>query len=542
MNYKKIGLLLLSVLLVFGLTGCGSNEGEEQGTVFNYAIGGEPGNLDPATGSDSVTGFITNQIWLPIYNIGSSGELLPAFATHHEVSDDGLVYTLHFRDDAYWSDGEQIVAEHVEYAMKRSLAYGTADSYYSYYIGDYVAGAKEYFTNSSKIADMTDLGVKVVDDFTLEITLVKPVTYFPTLLTAGVFTPVREDFAPEDDFLWSDTVGYPTSAAFTPISIDRSSEVKMVKNEYFYDKDKVTIDNMNAVIMGDQNAQLVGFQTEEIDMATSVDSTVTQVYKDQPELIISDAVITYYMRLNAANNTVNPELANYNVRRALQLGIDRDNIIKALNAGDAYYPLHGFIPEGIQGVSGDFRLEQDAKEKLVYTDKDEAIALLKGEGYTKENPLKVEYYFNENSMHTTIAQVIQAELKEINVDLQLKTSDFQVQLESIDNATYSSARSAMSADYLDPTTFLSQALLQNQTVHSWGDQKYNDLYDEAEHILDPVERLKKLHEVENYIVKEAAYMVPIMGYSSIYLLDANVEGVIFNPQGNCIYWYVKYNN
>ncbi len=545
-NLKKLLALLLAMLMVVSLTACSSTESEgsdvpagDEEVTFTYATGNEPAPLDPAHGSDSPTSWIVNQVWLPLYNFAEDGGLVPALATSHDVSEDGLVYTIHLRDDAKWSDGEAITAAHVEYGMKRSLGLGTADSYYSYFIGNYVKNAAAHVTNMSDVADMDDVGIKVIDDVTLEITLEKPTTFFPNLLTAGVFSPLRPDFAPEHDYTWADSVGYPTSAAFVPTEIDRASKVVMEKNEEFYDAANVTVDVLVAIPMADQNAQLVAFQTGEIDMATSPSSDVTKVYAEQPELVISNAVINYYTRFNSHEGTPNEVLQDPNIRRAIQLGVDRSAIVQALDAGDVYYELNGLVPSGIQGADGEFRSEQDEENMLVYTDKEEAKRLLAEAGYNENNPLEIEYYYNQNAMHDIVAQVYQAQLKEVNINMTLRTGEFKTVLDDIDNGLYSLARSAMSADYMDPTTFLDQALPTNQPVLSWGDDVYAQMIADANAILDPTERMVALHAAETYLIEEMSYANPLFGYNSVYLVKAGVEGIGYNPQGNGVLWFTS---
>lgn len=546
---KKLFVLALALLVCTSLTACGSSDDTSSdsdgststwATTVNYAIGGEPDALDPATGADSVTAFISNQLYMPLFNFAEDGSLINEFCTSYEVSDDGLVYTLHFLEGALWSDGVEITAYDVEYAIKRSLGMGVADAYYSYFIADYVLNAAEHSVNMSDVADMDDLGVAVIDNYTLEITLEAPCDYFVGLLTAGVFTPIRSDVAPEHDYLWANTVGYPTSGGFTLESFDSTTSYQMVKNENFYYADDVVIENLVAYVITDQSAQLVAFQTGEIDIATSLSSDVTKIYADQPELTITPSVINYYMRINSQTSDVEA-LSDVNVRRALQLGIDRSNIILALDAGDVYYELYGDVPKGMEGVDGDFREEQDATDPLVYTDKDEARALMEAAGYSADNPLQIVYYYNQTTMHDTVAQVIQAEFAEIYVELTLQTGEIRTFFDDLDYGFYELGRSAMSADYMDPTTFLDQAVPANQATWTWGDETYADMLSYANSLTGD-ERMEALHDAEEYLVRDMAYMIPLFGYNQVFLVKAGTEDFESSPQGNATFWYVKVPN
>lgn len=541
---KKLSLILIALFMAISLTACGSgDEGSGEVTykdTFTYAIGGEPQYLDPAVASDSVASYILNQTYYPMFAIGEDGSLVNEACTSYEEDDSGTVYTFHLTEENYWSDGEKVTAHHYVYGMMRALGLGSADSYYSYFIRNYVKNASKYGADGStaKIADMSDVGIKAVDDYTIEITLEKPCDYFVNLMTAGVFYPLREDVAPELDYTWAGET-HVTNGPFTYESIDKATEIVMVKNEYFFDADNVTTSKLVAKVMPDADAQLIAFEAGEIDFATNVEpSTAYARYEGQPELFVSDAVINYYMMMNAYK--ASDALKDVRVRRAIQLGIDRSNIITALDSGDIYYELYGYVPMGFAGVDGDFRTEQDETEQLVYTDKEEAKALMEAAGYNENNRLTLTYSTNQAAMHDTVAAVIKEELSDIYIDVVIDQKELRIFFDERDNQGATElARGAMSADYMDPTTFLEMANSKNQYGNvTWGDETFDALLAESD-LLTGDERMEKLHEAENYLVGEMAYTCPLFGYKTLCLGVAGLEGAVSSPQGNHTFWYVK---
>ncbi|MBR3693707.1 MAG: peptide ABC transporter substrate-binding protein [Erysipelotrichales bacterium] len=542
---KKLAKLLLVLGMVLSMAACSNDSGKDQGgdgvqTTFTYAIGGEPEYLDPAVGSDSVTSYVTNQIYYPLFRIGPNGATVNEACVSYEEStnaDGKPVYTFKLTEENYWSDGEKVTAHHYVYGMLRSLGMGGADSYYSYFIADYVLNAKAHSIAMSDVADMTDVGIKALDDYTIEITLESSTPYFVNLMTAGVFYPAREDYMPEHDMTWADDPTVPTNGPFQTTKIDRASEVVMVKNEYFPKADEVSVETMTAKIMADMDAQLMAFQTGEIDFATSLNSNVTQIYAGKEELLIDDSVINYFVLLNSYNDEV-PALQDARVRRALALGIDRSVIVTALDAGDAYYELHGLVPNGFDGIDGDFRAEADAEEKLVYTDKEEAKRLLAEAGYDASNPLKITYYYNQSAMHDTVAEVLKAQWAEIGVEATLKTGEIRTFFDDRDNALFEAARHAMSADYMDPTTYLDMPTSWSQVQQSWGDETYDQMILDSR-LASGDDRIQQLHDAEAYLIAEQSYAIPLFGYKSISLAKAGTTGAETNPQGNYYYWYVK---
>ena len=532
---KKLFVVLLALCMAFSLVACSSES--EDGSTFTYAINGEPNSIDPANVTQSVVAYIIQNTYWPMFLIGEDGTTVNGAVTDYEIDDSGTVYTFYLSEDNYWSDGEPVTAHHYVYGMLRSLGFTTADSYYSYFIRDFVLNASKYGGDEeSYISEMTDVGIVALDDYTIQITLEQPCDYYVELMTMFVFYPLREDVAPELDTTWA-SEPHVTNGAYTYESIDYASEIVMVKNEYFTNADDVTTDKLVAVVMEDSDAQLMAYQTGEIDFATGVDTaTAYSLYADTGELWITSAIIAFRVSLNCFGDT--EALQDYNVRRAIQLGIDRSNIVTALNAGDIYYETYGLVPYGFEGIDGDFREEQDATNQLVYTDKDEARALMEAAGYSETNRLSLTYTTTSITWHNTIALVLAEELADIYIDLTIETIDSSALSSYSNSGQYDLMRSFMSADYLDVTTYLDMALTYNQSYHGWGDETYDEMIADA-NTLSGDERIQALHDAETYLIETMAYTVPLIGYRTVCVGSADIEGIYSTYQGNFIFMYVK---
>lgn len=549
---KKLFVGLLAVAMSFSLAACSSGdkttdtpttEGGETTTettayktTFTYAIGGEPSYFDPAVGSDSVTAFVINQIYFPLFYIGTDGSMVNAACTSYDVSEDGLVYTLHLTEDNYWSDGKQVTAADYVYGMKHAINLGSADSTYSFFLTDNVVGAAEAVNTPT--AEMDGVGIVATDDFTIEITLKKKCPYFNTLWAAGVFYPVREDFAKDGDYTWSDDASVPYNGPFHPISIDRASEIVLEKNPYFVNNadEEIVVEKMIVKVMADMDAELMAFQTGEIDFASAVDAaTVYNLYEGKDELEAIDSVINYYVMFNCSDvGDANSALKDVNVRKALAYAIDRTQIVEALDAGDVYYPLYGFVPKGFAGNNGDFREEGG---NLVDYDPELSKQLLADAGYDESNPLELTYYYNQNTMHDTVAAVLKSELAKVNVNLTLKTGEIRTFFQDREDGLFELARGAMSADYMDTRTFLDMALSSYQATPTWGDETYDAMI-AATDDLEGTERIDALHAAEEYLVGEQVYTLPLFGYKNVCLKKAGTTGQKGSPQANYIFWYV----
>jgi oligopeptide transport system substrate-binding protein len=545
---KKLLVLLLSLLMILSLSACaGSNNGGgtegggggsepvAEDKVFKYAIGDSPNYLDPAIASDSIGSYVINQFYYPLYYFSPTG-ILPAAAVDTKVSDDGLVYTITINDNT-WSDGQPVKADDFVYGPKHALSLGDAEVSYLAWITDYIVNATNYVGKSTD--EMTDLGIKALDDKTVEYTLVKPCSFFTSLLWGGIYYPLRPDFAPSGDYTWANTVGYPTCGAFTPTYIDPAEKITSVKNDKWFDADKVKVSGLDCLVITDMESQLMAYQTEEIDFATSLSAgTVSKLYDDK-ELFASGNV-NYYMELNMRPETAkNEALLDLNVRKAILYGIDRQAIVDAIDAGTIYYPLYGFVPHGIvDPTDGDFRTTGG---DLCSYDQEAAKKYLAEAGYSVDNPLELEYYYNQNTTHDTVAAVLKEQLAAIGINLTLKTGDVRTFFDDRDNqANFEAARGAMSADYNDSLTYLDMATYTYQTKASWGDTTYDALMLDIAS-MSGQERIAKLHEAEKYLVEDQAMVIPLFGYGSACLRKPYVSGDFDNGQGNSIFWYVDVN-
>lgn len=536
---KIIAILFASVLVITSLVACSSAPKGEQ--VFTYALGGEPSYLDPSLAGDAVSNYVLKQIYEGLFSFDTDGNLVNELCKEYTISEDGLVYTFTLVDDGKWSDGKAITAEDFVFGMKRSMGYGP-DSYYASYLYKYITGgdvvqAMLEKDGVVKYADMPEVGIKAIDEKTLEITLMKKVPYFVILMMQNTFLPIRSEWAQDNVSAWANDPAVATNGAFKIETINEKEEVVLVKNPNYRNASKVSLDKIVFKVMPDQEAQLAAFQAEEIDYASNVPSSVIKSYAGKPELFrINPYVINYFVTLQASGKT-HKALADVRVRKALSKAINRDDLLKIMDAGDTRYALYGFVPVGIAGVDGDFRLEQDAKLKLSDTDVEGAKALLAEAGYA--SGLKFTYYYNKNQMHDDVAQAIQAMWKEIGVDVTLKTGEIRAFFDDRTAGKYELARHANSADYLDPYIYLEMYQSNNDPAKIVNDPKYDQMLADANAENDPAKRLEMLHAAENYFVNEMAYVIPLFGYANPLLKKAGITGLATSPDGAVVMRYIK---
>ncbi len=539
---KKTFTKAMSVALAASmLAGCGgSNGGGEAATSIRVAVGGDINTLDPAKVDASIDANILNNMYEGLYKLASDGTTVPVLAEDMpEISDDGLTYTIKIKEGAKWSDGQALTASDFVYAWKRAAAIGTANAYYSMFITKYIAGAVDGSADADAYAKMDkDFGAVALDDNTIQITLADRVPYFTSVLVSNVFYPVREDVVGEDptNDQWAKGTDYAVNGAFTAKKVDYASGVSLAKSENYYLADEVKMDSIEFTVMTDADSEVSAFQSDQIDIATLVNAET--VYADdelkEAAFTIDPFVCNYYILLNCGNeNDESTEglkaLKDEDIRHAISWAINRDEVATASGYGDAAYALYGYVPSGIPGATGDFRKETGDETKY---DVEAAKAIMEKKGYSADNMLTIEYKYNDTAMHKSIAQVLQANLKEIYINLKCTSTEKSTFFDARDRGDGEMFRHAMSADYFDPMTYLEMLYGKDTAGNLTDDPVYEGMIDAANAEKDPSDRLAKLGEAESYLVKDKAYIVPLIGYADPMLRKTNLKGMVCSPEGH----------
>ena len=229
----------------------------------------------------------------------------------------------------------------------------------------------------------------------------------------------------------------------------------------------------------------------------------------------------------------NPVL-DVNIRKAITYAIDRQAICDARDDG-VTRPLYGFVPSGLVSDEGDFR---EVGGDYTGYDPEKAKEYLAAAGYSVDNPVTIEYYYNQSATHDLVATLLKEQLGAVGINLVLKTADVRTFFADRDeNGNFQICRGAMSADYSDPLTYLDMATSTYQMKQCWGDAKYDEMMLAASN-MSGQERMDQLHAAEKYLVEETAQVAPLFEYGSACLKSTKVTGDFDNFQGNSLFWFV----
>lgn len=316
-----------------------------------YHLGATPATLDPQLNNATDGADVIQHLFVGLTMKDKNNAVVPAVAKNWDVSDDGLVWTFHLRDDALWSDGKPVVADDFIYAWKRALDPATGSEYaYQVY---YVKNAQKI--NAGELG-VDELGVKAIDDKTLEVTLEAATPYFTQLTAFPTLFPVREDIVSKNPDAWAnDPKTLVSNGPYKLTKFELKNEIVMEKNTKFFDAANLPGEKLVFKLTDDDAAALAAYKTGELDICESFPAEETDAMKATGEYFVEPIIGTYFFCVEVQPKEGNPEiLQDPKFRKALALAIDREYVIEV--AQNNALPAYAFVPNGMADAdNGDFR-------------------------------------------------------------------------------------------------------------------------------------------------------------------------------------------
>jgi oligopeptide transport system substrate-binding protein len=518
---KKKVIIILAVVVLITVAATMLIGQPKDLTVFRFNNGTEPQTLDPAIMTGVPEFRIAMQIFegLTVYDPQTLAPM-PGVAERWTTSKDGLTYTFYLRKTAKWSDGTPIDAETFKYSWLRALAPETAAEY-AYQLW-YIKNGQAYNTGKAKAEDV---GIKVVDKYTLQVTLEAPTPYFISLISFQTYMPtpkhVIDKVGNDRWFLKNNIV---CNGPFKLTEWYPNDHITLVKNDKYWDKGKVKLTKIFIYANEDNNTSLAQFEAGELEYQEGVPTELMEKWKKKPEYHAAPYLGTYYYVVN-----VDPKLQKNNalldvrVRKALYLTIRRqyliDNILKA-----DQIPAYSFVPPNMPGYKG----YSGPKENI-----EEAKKLLAEAGYPdgKNFPV-ITILYNTSEGHKKIAEAIQQMWKQaLNIDVQLENQEWKVYLDREHKGDYMICRAGWIGDYVDPNTFLDMWITGGGNNYAnYSNPKYDELIEKAKFTQDPKARMALFYQAEQILMTDLP-ILPIYFYVNVFTLQTYVKGFYENILG-----------
>lgn len=577
---KKILSLALASTMVLSLAGCGGGStatttaapeattaaeaeagSEAETTAAESEAGGasskgnniavclasEPQAIDPALNSAVDGAIMLNHFFEGLVKWVDDGEgnamTAPGQAESWEKADNGdgtVTYTLKLRDGIKWSDGKDVTAGDFEYSWKRLANPDTAADYC--YMIDMVQG---YADVSAGNADPDTLGVKAIDDKTLEVVLSYDCPYFEEIMAFPATFPVRQDIVEGNEEWTYDVATYVSNGPYKMKEWSHNAYILAEKNENYYDYENLGPDTIRFTLLDDANAILAAYKSGELDFIEELPTDEMANYLASGELTVADYIGTYYVCFNTEDEVFSDPL----IRKAFSLAIDRNYIVENVSqAGEV--PATGYVPAGVNDAAGpgsdDFRTvggeyysvaEEDYEKNC-----EEARALLAEAGYPNgEGFPTVEYMYNTNDKHKAIGEALQNMWQEqLGVTVNLSNQDWNVFLESRKQGDYQIARNGWIADYNDPCSFLDMWYTDGGNNDAqYSNKDYDAKIDAAKATAVQEDRMKAFHEAEDILIEQDSVLAPVYFYTQPYMIKDDIEGMYYTPLGYFFFGYTS---
>jgi oligopeptide transport system substrate-binding protein len=490
------------------------------GGTLRVATMGEPASLDPHKISGTWENYVVGDMFVGLTTENPKAEPVPGVAESWTVSENGRTYTFKLRKST-WSDGTPFTAHDFVYSMRRILLPETAAEYASLLF--IIEGAEAI--NSGK-AEAESLGVKAVDDYTLEIKLNGPAPYFLGLLTHYTAYPVPKHVMEKHGKLWTKPENMVVNGPYKLVEWIPNTHVKLTRNDKFWEKYPEAPDNITFYTQEDRAAVQKRFRAGEIDVAMDFASDqIGWLRKNMPdETRIAPYMGVYYYPINSS---VEP-FTDLRIRKALTMAVNREAIVdKVLKTGEL--AAYSFVPPGVAYYENPATVDW---KDLPHAEKvKEAKALLKEAGYGPDNPLKLTLRYNTSENHKRIAVAVASMWKQVGVQTELFNSEVKVHYADLKQGDFQVARAGWIADYNDAQNFL--YLLETRTGPNnygrYSNPEYDQLMLDAEVTSDLQKRGEMMRKAESLAMRDLP-VIPIYHYVSKCLVSKKVDGFVNNSQ------------
>lgn len=498
----KIGLTLIVLTCCFSLGGLHNSFALDMSSSqhLRRSIQSSPDTLDPHVAFGIHPLSVLRDLYEGLTNASPDNEALPGVATKWDISEDGKEYTFYLRQDAKWSDGTPVTAEHFIFGWKRAIDPKTPSLKAALL---YVIENAEEIAKGAKKVD--DLGVEAIDAYTLKVKLHNPYPYFLNLLTHSVFVPLLPSQIEKHGQNFAKPGIMVTNGAFTLEEWQPQSKILLKKNAHYWDHTNVRLDYVSYIPIEDQNALFKLYRANDIDFTYIIpDSQYDFVRKNFPNEFRGGP---YFSTAGIGFNLTRPPFKdNLKLRKALSLAINREFICERITK-TGEIPAYSWVDPSIKGVKSPCFCYKNMTqtEKLVLAKK-----LLAEAGYSKDNPLEVELRYDTNDNHKKLVLAISTMWKDLGVKTHLVNEELKVFLQNRQMKQVTEAfRNFWQLDYFDPFSFTQIYLsYSGMNTSGYNNPEYDALYKKTMESVDPKAREENMYNLSKLALKSHA-LIPI---------------------------------
>jgi oligopeptide transport system substrate-binding protein len=510
--------IAIAAIAVFALTLSAAAE-----VVYNRGNDGDPETLDPHKTSSVAEAHILRDLLEGLVIHDAKAEVVPGVAESWTISPDGRTYTFKLRPDARWSNGDPVTAADFVFSFRRIMTPETGAKY---------ANVLYPIVNAEKInkgqAKPDELGVKAVDERTVEIALEKPTPYFLELLTHHTGQPVHPGSVEKFGKDFVKPGNYVSNGAYVLAENVPNSHIKLTKNPRFYDAKNVRIDTVNYYPSPNLAAAVRRYQAGELDSLSDLPADQIKSLKERfgAQVVVGPYLGTWVLVVNTAK----APFSDARIRHALSMTIDREFIAEEI-WGQTMLPAYSFVPPGINNYREPAVL--DYKDLSPIDREDKAKALLKAAGYGPGKPLKVEIRYNTTDNNRNSVVALAQQWKPLGVETSFINTDSKTHFAYLrDGGDFDLGRYGWIGDYSDPQNFLFLVESDNKGFNygKYNNPEFDALMRQSAAEVDLHKRADILFKAEQIFLRDLPW-IPVMHYGTKNLISPKLQGFHQNLRG-----------
>ncbi len=552
MKKSKFSMLLASTLaLSTFLSACSGDDSSssDSGKVkqeLRVLESAEIPSMDSVMAEDTVSFTMLNNVNEGLYRQNQENKYVPAVADGEPVmNEEGTEFTVKLKEGLKWSDGTAITANDFVFAWQRAINPDTASPYGPYMMNGKIAGAEEITEAAAngQDYDLNTLGITAKDDTTLVVKTVIPMTtdFFKGLMAFGTFYPQNEAFVTEQGDKYgtsAETILYNGPFKMTDWKGSTDSEWIMEKNEEYHGADDVSLEKITFNVAKDSQAAVNALEAGEVDITGKLSSDIVPQYEGDERLVTWSDPSLYWIKFNEENEY----LANENIRRALAISFNKEDLVNEVLANGSTEANFAVPADFVKDAKGkDFRdangdmLTYDVESGKKYWEtglKELGVDSIELSILTDDTEsAKKLYQYVQNQWETNLE----------GLSISVESVPFSVRLERQTSQNYDVMGTGWGPDYQDPMTFSDLWVTDGTNNNmSYSNEQYDSLIEQAKQSKDTNEKFALLQEAEKILLEDDAAIAPMYQRASNVLVSENVEGFTYHLVGaEYSYQYIK---
>ena len=494
--------------------------------TFTYSLLDEFTTADPQMVEDVSGSYFVRDLFEGLMNQDADGNLIPGVATGYTTNDAKDVYTFTLRDNARWSDGNPVTAHDFVYAWRRLADPATA-SPYSWFAD--IMALENVGAVMSGESPPEALGIRALDNHTLEVRLTASLPYFAAMTTHASTFPSPQWTVRTFGDGWTKPGNIVGNGAYVLTEHIPNETATRERNTMYWNNDATIIDKVVTLVINDGNTHSTRWEAGETDKGAVPSGQYPRLKAEYPDEAISfPRLCTYYMTFNLSPS--GPEaFKDVRVRQALSYALDRSVVTDKILQGGQIQAFT-FTP----GATAGFEVPAVAFGQMSQDQRNvNAKLLMAAAGYGPDNPQKFEYMYNTSEGHKKIAIAAQQMWKEtLGAEVTLANQEWKTFLKTRGGQNFDVARGGWCGDYNEASTFLDLMT----TPSGYNDGKFSnaevdELMTSARTMSDATSNYTRVEE----IMANEMPIIPVYHYTGVFMLRNNLKGWPFNNVEQNVY-------